>query len=137
MSDGDWTLWYPKHALSPKDLISFVQMDGFAEDWDGLGLDVCDDLSVVEVAIMAHPKGSPIINGTVGLRKLEVIPRKRPDLLVHVYYVFFEELNITLLVLASLYVAELNEQQIADIRALIEEQQQLFSRGSFRFRNNL
>ena len=97
------TLKYPEHVLSPKDLLTFVELDEFTDDWSDLGLNVDEDLLALQVAIMADPTGPDVIQGTGGLRKLRFAPNewnvgKRQG--VRVCYVYFEEDALVLLVLA-------------------------------------
>jgi hypothetical protein len=94
------TLVYPKLWFDPEDWLTFIhiQMDGFADEWADLGL-ADDDLRVLEVMIMAKPRGCPVIQGTGGLRKLRCSPQgwargKRGAL--RVLYVYFEEHGIVL-----------------------------------------
>jgi len=62
------TLTYPDHLLDPDHLVTFIEADGFSDDWKKLGLSD-EDLWVAQIMIGAHPKGSPVIPGTGGLRK--------------------------------------------------------------------
>ena len=57
-------------AFDPEDLLHFVELDEFIDDWKSLGLDDEADLFSLQMAIMADPRGSPVIEGTGGLRKL-------------------------------------------------------------------
>ncbi|MGW8257775.1 MAG: hypothetical protein ACWGMZ_09855 [Thermoguttaceae bacterium] len=86
--------------LSPQDLLSFIELDEFINDWKKLGLNEDNDLFALQIAIMANPKGSPVIEGTGGLRKLRFATRrsgrgKRGS--ARVCYVFFEDHAIVLL----------------------------------------
>jgi hypothetical protein len=67
-------LVFPKHLLKPEDFLHFVELPEFSEDWDALGLDDEDDLTALQMAIMANPKGAPVVQGTGGLRKLRFAP---------------------------------------------------------------
>ena len=95
------TLRYPKHALSPEDLLHFIETTAFTKAWSELGLDDENDLMALQLAIMSSPKASPVIPGTSGLRKLRCAPAKlkrgRSGGL-RVCYVYFEEYGIVLLV---------------------------------------
>ena len=103
------TLVYPKHQLAPEDLLNFSELSGFVDDWDELKLDLEFDMLALNVAIMAHPKGPPVVKGTGGLRKLEFAPprglggggKKRGKRnACRVCYVYFEEFYTVLLVTA-------------------------------------
>jgi hypothetical protein len=94
------TLKYPQHAFDPQDLLQFVELDEFIDDWKALGLDDDDDLWMLQIAIMADPAGAPVIEGTGGLRKLRFAPMdwnrgKRGA--ARVCYAYFEEHGIVLL----------------------------------------
>jgi hypothetical protein len=95
-------LVYLKHQCNPEDLLSFIQMDGFSDDWKRLSLDD-DDLLALQVMLMANPKGAPVISATGGLRKLRFAPsswNKSKSETVRVCYAFFEEAKTVLLVVA-------------------------------------
>src|SRR5438876_11783109 len=80
----------------------FVELDGFTEDWFGLGLSD-DDLHALQLAIMANPKAAPVMPGTGRLRKLRYAPLKSGRAksgAARVCYVHFEEYAVVLLVLA-------------------------------------
>lgn len=67
-----------------------------------MGLDD-DDLRTLQVMIMVDPIGSPVVQGTGGLRKLRFAPKrwntgKRGA--ARICYVYYEEYGIVLLVLA-------------------------------------
>lgn len=107
MAERSWmsecTLMYPEHQLEPEDLLHFVELDGFVDDWKELGLDVEMDLWALQVGIMSDPSGPPVIEGTGGLRKLRFAPPrwkvgKRGA--VRVCYVYFPEHWTVLLVMA-------------------------------------
>jgi len=112
------TLAYPKHAFQPEEVLDFIYLDGFLRDWRKLRLSELD-LAALRIIIMCHPKGSPVIKGTGGLRKLRFsVPRsnkgKRGG--VRVGYAFFEEHSLVALVIAypknrkdDLTQAEINE----------------------------
>jgi len=57
-------------AFDREDLLHFVELDEFIDDWKSLGLDDEADLFALQMAIMADPKGSPVVEGTGGVRKL-------------------------------------------------------------------
>ncbi len=101
------TLVYPKHCLTPHDLLTFSEMSGFVSDWEDLKLDVEFDLLALQVALMARPKAGPVIQRTGGLRKLDFAPpdgicgkKKGKRNSCRVCYVYFEEFHTILLVMA-------------------------------------
>ncbi len=92
---------YHGHPTTPEDFLHFVEMKGFTDDWEDLGLNDEDDLWAIQVLIMCHPKGSPVIRGTGGLRKIRFAPErwnigKRGA--ARVCYVYFPEHWTVLLV---------------------------------------
>jgi hypothetical protein len=94
-------LRYPKHVLSPEDLLYFIESTVFTRAWDDLGLDDEDDLMALQLLIMSQPKAPPIIQGTGGLRKLRFAPvrwKTGTRGAARVCYVYFEEYGIVYLV---------------------------------------
>jgi len=103
ISTTNGALSYPGHVLTPQDFLTFVELDEFIDDWNGLGLDDEKDLWALQIAIMANPKGAGVIQGTGGLRKLRFAPSdwnvgKRQA--IRVCYVYFEEFALVLLAVA-------------------------------------
>ena len=90
-------LQYPKHAWAPEDLLNFIESSVFTKRWAELGLDDEDDLTALQLFIMLHPTGYPIIRATGGLRKLRF---SRPQSGsgksggLRVCYVYFGEYHI-------------------------------------------
>lgn len=96
-------LRYPDHMLSPEDLLHFVELDEFRDDWEHLGLDVENDLWVLQIAIMTDPEGAPVIPGTGGLRKMRFAPLEwhtGKSGAVRVCYAYLKEHFTVLLVMA-------------------------------------
>lgn len=94
-------LRYPKHVLSPEDLLHFIETTVFTKAWGDLGLNDEEDLTALQVLIMCSPKAAPVIPATGGLRKLRFAPAKWETGAsggVRVCYVYFEEHAIVLLV---------------------------------------
>ena len=94
-------LQYPEHALSPEDLLHFIETTVFTKAWNKLDLNDEDDLMALQLAIMSQPKAWPVVQGTGGLRKLRFVPPGREigkSGGVRVCYVYFEEFGIVLLV---------------------------------------
>lgn len=126
----------PQEPLSPAELLTFIELDDFREDWEGLRLDD-DDLLAVQVAIMRAPKRNPVVPGTGGLRKIRFSPKDLPkgkSGAFRVCYVYFEEFGIVLLIVAygknekdDLFAAEKKA-----IRQYIERQKAVFSKRSVR-----
>lgn len=90
-------------SLQPDELLHFVELDEFAQDWQRLGLDLETDLWALQVLIMSNPKGAPVIEGTGGLRKVRFTSRRMQrgkSGAVRVCYAYFEEHWIVLLVMA-------------------------------------
>jgi hypothetical protein len=89
--------------LQPQELLHFVEFDEFQQDWKALGLDLENDLWDLQNAIMHDPEGSPVIQGTGGLRKMRLAPRrwgvgKRGA--IRVCYVYFKARWTVLMVMA-------------------------------------
>lgn len=96
-------LQYPQQLPKPEDLLHFIEMEGFSDDWAQLGLDVDRDLLALQILIMVGGKNSPVVEGTGGLRKLRFSPErwkvgKRGA--VRVGFALFEEYGIVLLIVA-------------------------------------
>jgi len=84
----------PHNLLDPEDLLHFVELDNFVDEWKACKLDVEADLGELMIGIMANPKAAPVIKGTGGLRKLRYSPRKMSigkRGAFRVCYVYFEE----------------------------------------------
>ena len=94
---------HPSHRLKPEDLLHFVELDGFRDDWESLGLDAEDDLLALQISIMSDPEGGPHIRGTGGLRKFRFAPPRwetGKSGAVRVCYVYFKSYWTVLLVTA-------------------------------------
>lgn len=59
--------------FDPNDWPRFIQLPGFATDWDRYGLGH-EDLRALELAILNAPTGNPVMKGTGGLRKARFAP---------------------------------------------------------------
>ena len=95
-------LEYPGHAFQPLVVCDFVQMKGFFEDWEELGLSD-NDLRSLEVAIMAKPNGFPVVPATDGLRKARFSPKgwqKGKSGALRVGYTYFPKVSIVVLIVA-------------------------------------
>lgn len=94
---------YPENGMKPEDLLHFVELDEFIEDWKGLGLDDELDLWALQIAIMSDPIRPPVVQGTGGLRKVRFSPPKWKGGkrgAVRVCYVYLQEHWTVLLVMA-------------------------------------
>lgn len=94
-------LRYPPHAISPEDLLHFIESTVFTKRWEQLGLDDDDDLTALQLLIMSSPSEAPVIQGTGGLRKLRFAPPRASigkSGGYRVCYVYFEEYGIIYLV---------------------------------------
>src|ERR1700723_3301956 len=66
---------YPSHLFKPEDLLTFIEMKGFASDWSRLGLND-EDLSALQIAIMCAPTKPAVIKDTGGLREIRFAPER-------------------------------------------------------------
>jgi hypothetical protein len=81
-------------------MFTFIEMNGFLDEWFQMGL-TDEDLERFQAAIMAAPKDNPIVEGTEGFRVIElsgVGPNNA--MTIQLGYVEFEEFGIILLVMA-------------------------------------
>jgi len=96
------TFRYPQHAWNPEDLLDFIELPQFTKRWEKLGLDDEEDLTALQLAIMAGPKAWPVIRGTLGLRKLRFTPERWKSGKsggARILYRYFEAFGIVLLCL--------------------------------------
>ena len=94
------TLVYPKHLVKPEDLLNFVELDWFVDNWKDLGLDD-EALAALQILIMCNPRAGDVIPGTGGLRKLRFSPpmwRRGKRGALRVCYVYFEKYGMVTLV---------------------------------------
>jgi hypothetical protein len=125
-------LSYPGHALSPSDLLHFIEMGSFSKDWASFGFDIERDLLALQISIMANPKGPPVLEGTGGLRKIRFAPSignigKSKG--VRVCYAFFELYGIVLLITVYSHKEKdnLTATEKRQIKKLLEEAEAFFS----------
>lgn len=122
---------YPKHWFDPEQWMTFIEAEGFSDDWRDLGL-ADEDLQALQILIMLGPKNAPVISETGGLRKLRFAPArwkrgKRGS--ARVLYVYFDEFGIVLLV-AAYDKSERDDMPKAyrkAYRKYIEQQRQVFA----------
>src|SRR5690242_3809528 len=91
-----------KSFTTRKDLLDFVELDGFSAEWRDLGLDD-EDLFALQMMILANPRRAPVIRQSGGLRKIRFAPprwRAGASGAIRVCYVYFEEHSIVFLVVA-------------------------------------
>ena len=98
-----YTLLYPRHAFSPEDLLDFLELPVFTKRWEALGLNDDDDLSALQLFIMAAPRKAKPIKGTARIRKIRFAPQRwhsGKSGAARVLYVYFQEYGLVLLCLA-------------------------------------
>lgn len=127
------TLVYPKHQCNPEDLLTFIEMHGFTDDWRELGM-TDDDLLALQVMMMATPRQGKVVSGTGGLRKLRFAPAKSSHGKrggCRVCYVYFEEHHTILLVVvySKSEQDDLSSEDKGVIKKVIERQQKAFDEG--------
>jgi hypothetical protein len=96
------TLIYPAHLVKPEDFVGFVHSTIFDRVWRKIGLTDTDDLLALQLIIMSDPKGSPMIEGTGGARKLRFVPPDWPggkSGALRVIYAYFESFHKVALLL--------------------------------------
>lgn len=69
------SLSYASHEFEPAELLNFVRLDGFTQDWKRLRL-TDQDMKALRVLIATAPLTAPVIRGTGGLRKVRFSPPK-------------------------------------------------------------
>ena len=127
------TLFYPKHRFQPEDLLGFIEMNGFYDEWIDLGL-TDDDLGLFQAVIMTAPKSNKVIPETGGFRVLQMSCDGERNLSIRLGYVYFEDHGIVLLVIARNDDAldHFSEPGRRSIRRLIEREAELLSLGPIR-----
>jgi hypothetical protein len=130
------SLQYPGHLFDPEDLLSFVESSVFQRAWKRCGLND-DDLYELQVALATNPKGSPVVEGTGGLRKARFSPTGAPrgkSGSHRACYAYYEEFGIILLVTA--YPKNRQDDLSSDarkaIRGMLEQQRRLLHRGQIK-----
>src|SRR5688572_19321859 len=91
--------WAPR----PDDLLTFVELDEFRDDWQRIGLDIETDLSWLQWQLMEDPQCGDLVRGAGGLRKARFAPPgsgrgKRSS--VRICYAYFEKHHLVLLMMA-------------------------------------
>ena len=59
-------------TINPEDVLTFIELDGFAGDQERLGLDDVD-YRALQIMLMVNPE-APLMRGGGGLRKLRFAP---------------------------------------------------------------
>jgi hypothetical protein len=129
------TLTYPDHLLDPDHLVTFIEAHGFSDDWKQLGLSD-KDLWIAQAMIGANPKGSPVIQGTGGLRKLRFAPSGKGGRRewLRICYAYFQEAGVVLLIVAYAK-SELDDIPAGHkkcFREMIARQHAIFQKGVVR-----
>ena len=89
--------------LKPEELLRFVYLDEFLDDWQQLYGNDPDDLAVwpLEQLIMSNPLSGDIVRGTGGLRKLrfgsEQAGKRKAN---RICYAYFPRHHLVLMILA-------------------------------------
>jgi hypothetical protein len=92
------TLVYPRHRFSPEELLDFIEHQQFTAHWDSLGLNDDEDLSSLQLCIMANPRGDEAIEGVDYLHRHEhFFHHDAAVKAVTVYYAFFKDYGIAYL----------------------------------------
>lgn len=60
--------------VQPEQLLHFVELNEFCDDWQELGLDVEMDLLALQLQLMRDPAAGDLVIGAGGLRKLRFAP---------------------------------------------------------------
>src|SRR5262249_6497800 len=126
-------LEYPAHAFVPIEIADIAQTSVFTREWDRLGLQD-KDLRVLEIMIMANPKGNPVVRGTRDLRKIRFSPAgysRGKSGALRACYVYFPLYSLILLVAVYPKGAkdDLTRDDIKIINQLIERQETELSKG--------
>ena len=90
----------PQQAFQPEDLLDFIELPVFTKRWAALGLNDDEDLSALQLVIIAGPKIAKPIKGTRGIRKLRFAPKRwksGKSGAARVLYVYFEEYGLVVL----------------------------------------
>lgn len=64
---------YSKHHFNPPELLDYIILDGFAKEWQEMGLGE-EDFKALRLLIALAGTRPPIVPGTGGLRKLRFAP---------------------------------------------------------------
>jgi hypothetical protein len=126
----------PERLLSSEDLLTFIELDGFSDDWRRLGLEDTD-LAALQIAIMCAPDKPPVIKGTGGLRKIRFAPKSwgtGKSGGARVCYAYFQQFSTVLLVVAYSKNEQdnISPQHRKAYRSLIERVEKLLETRTYR-----
>jgi hypothetical protein len=88
--------------MTPRDLLDFIELPVFTRRWNALGLNDEEDLTTLQLVLMANPASGRLIQGTRSIRKLRYTPprwRVGKRGATRVLYVYLEEFGIVVLCL--------------------------------------
>ncbi len=111
----------PKHLCEdPKELLTFIQLDDYTASFLRLQL-TDDEQRAIETAIMMNPTLAPVIEGTGGIRELQVsTPKNTPGSLhISAFYAYFPETGKVALI--DLFQTEDLEPMTVEERATLKE----------------
>lgn len=99
--------WTVNHStdIAPEDLLHFVYLDEFKDDWKQLHGNDGDEVALwaLEILIMSNPVAGDVIQGTGGLRKIRFVSeednrgKRGAD---RICYAYFPEHHLVLMVAA-------------------------------------
>lgn len=100
----EWDLSHPP-TMQPEDLLYFVYLDEFVDDWRNLFPNDKDEISLwaLEILIMSNPTEAPVVPGTGGLRKMRFTDDSTDTGKsggARICYAYFPEYCIVLMVMA-------------------------------------
>lgn len=108
----EWTLNHPSN-IQPEDLLHFVYLDEFKDDWKKLHGNDEDEMALwaLEILIMTNPTGGDVIPGTGGLRKIRFAAEEQnrgKSGADRICYAYFPSHHIVLMVMAFSKNTQLN-----------------------------
>lgn len=108
----------------PEDLLNFVELDGFLDEFRSFGFDD-DDLGLVQLAVMCAPDEGTLVSGTENLRDCEIVDSESRKA-VTVRYVYFGDFKIVPFVTAFVGDGTLTADQAAEAEELIARERAVF-----------
>ena len=123
-------------CLSPEDLLTFIELEGFTRGWKKLGL-TDEDVMAIQMFIMASPKGAPVVPRAGKLRKARFAPERwnvGKSGAARICYAYFEEFSVVLLVAiyAKARKDDLTQEERRKIKLLLERFEDSLKRGNVR-----
>ena len=130
-----FTVMHPA-SMKPEDWLRFVDLPPFENQFPKLGLSDAHH-RVLEIAIMASPKGNPVVPGSGGLRKIRFTTRdsnQGKSGAFRVYYAYLEEFGTVLLIaiLSKSERADLDRSQLIVIAQYLNQIRILLEKGKIR-----